>query len=107
MSGHRRIAYRAGVARRRRVAQESGATVWRHLLWLALIAGVTCFLYSALFSRDPLTTHEGLDLYFRTHEYLKEFGNGHWVPQLLPGAVRGAGSAFPTSTHPWRTSSLP
>src|SRR5437588_6523259 len=73
MSAHRRIAYRAGVARRRRLAQLSGATVRTHLLWLALIAGVACYLYSALFSRDPLTTHEGLDLYFRTHEYLKEF----------------------------------
>jgi hypothetical protein len=100
VSGPRRIAYRAGVARRRRLALVSGATVRTHLFLLALIAGVACFLYSALFSRDPLTTHEGLDLYFRTHEYLKELGNGHWVPQLLPGAVRGAGSAFPTFYPP-------
>ena len=76
----------------------SGAT--GHLPWLALIAGVTCLLYSALFSRDPLTTHEGLDTYFRTHQYLEELGNGHWVPQLLPGAVRGAGSAFPSFYPP-------
>ena len=100
MSRHPRIAYRAGVARRGRVAWLSDATVRTHLLWLALIAGATCLLYSALFSRDPLTTHEGFDLYFRTHEYLEEFGNGHWVPQLLPGAVRGAGSAFPSFYPP-------
>jgi hypothetical protein len=67
---------------------------------LALIAGASCFLYSALFSGDPLTTHEGLDIYFRTHQYLEELGNGHWVPQLLPGAVRGAGSAFPSFYPP-------
>jgi hypothetical protein len=47
MSRRRRIAYRAGVARRGRVARVSGATVWMHLPWLALVAGATCSLYSA------------------------------------------------------------
>jgi hypothetical protein len=71
-----------------------------HVLWLAVIAGVACHLYGALFTRDPITTHEGLELYFRTHQYLEELGNGHWLPQLMPDAVRGAGSAFPSFYPP-------
>jgi len=47
VSGRRRIAYRAGVARRGRIAPGCGATVWMQLRWSALIAGATFFLYSA------------------------------------------------------------
>ena len=70
------------------------------VVWVAVLTGVACFLFAALFSPDPLTTHEGLETYFRTHQYLVEFGNGHWIPQLLPDAVRGAGSAFPSFYPP-------
>jgi hypothetical protein len=81
-----------------------GAPQYRQVtdvVWLAVITGVACLLFAALFSGDPLITHEGLETYFRTHQYLEEFGNGHWVPQLLPDAVRGAGAAFPTFYPPF------
>jgi hypothetical protein len=71
-----------------------------HAVWLAVLAGVSSLLFSALWSRDPVQTHEGLETYLRTHQYLEEIGNGHWLPQLLPDAVRGAGSAFPSFYPP-------
>jgi hypothetical protein len=86
---------RDDIARRARAAGQSS---W---LMLALIAGTSCFLFAALFSRSPLTTHEGLETYIRTHEYLRELGHGHWIPQAFPDAVRGSGSAFPSFYPPF------
>src|SRR5207244_876935 len=87
--------------RRDDIARGAGAAARSDVLMLVLIAGASCFLYAALFSRFPLTTHEGLETYIRTHQYLQELGHGHWIPQVFPAAVRGAGSAFPSFYPPF------
>jgi hypothetical protein len=87
--------------RRDAIARGAGAAARSDVLMLALIAGASCFLYAALFSRFPLTTHEGLETYIRSHQYLQELGHGHWIPQVFPAAVRGAGSAFPSFYPPF------
>jgi hypothetical protein len=67
---------------------------------LCIVVAVACFLYTGLFSSRPLYTHEGLETYRRVHEIQEELRNGHWLPQVLPDAVRGAGSAFPSLYPP-------
>jgi hypothetical protein len=88
------------MGRRDDIAPRARAAARSDGLMLALIAGTSCFLFAALFSRFPLTTHEGLETYIRTHQYLQELGHGHWIPQVFPAAVRGAGSAFPSFYPP-------
>jgi len=72
-----------------------------HAAMLCIVAVVACFLFAGVFSSRPLLTHEGAETYRRVHEYQQELRNGHWLPQVFPDAVRGAGSAFPSLYPPF------
>lgn len=83
------------MTRRVAVRRQGGAAALSRLVPVLVIIGIGLWLYRALLTDVAFRNQEGLNAYVRTHEYLQEFSHGHWIPQVFPDAVRGAGAAFP------------
>lgn len=66
----------------------------RRVAPLALVVVAALFVFAPWIRTYALETHEGIDPYFRTQQFVEEVAAGNVPPQLLPDARGGAGTAF-------------
>lgn len=68
---------------------------------IVFICAAAGWLFAALLDRHGFDSHERMWQYMRTLEYLREWQNGHPLPQSFPDAIGGGGYAFPRFYPPF------